>query len=234
MNSVTFLHRTAVAYIPPSRHYQRGCIHLDLDEHRVVLDERSASERVVRDELRIAEPDRPDVLPRSLEMFPRRIRREALEHARSFLGVRALVEQPERDRLSERPLEQVVVFADEHVDVDGDVRAFAGAVAAQERRRSHAIAAATRVERRAENVAVVRGGRGETRRYVCDLPQHRAVGDLREELELRRELTDSLLLRESKLTHQRQVFLRAPLQVRVHAKARALKAQGAISQQGQI
>lgn len=107
-------------------------IHLDSNKHGVVLDEVPLLHHLMGDEAREAETERIWLAARSLEVFPSRIRYEALHDVASLLRDDRLIEHGERHAMRERPSQQRIVFAGQDLDIYRNVTALASAVSIQE------------------------------------------------------------------------------------------------------
>lgn len=110
-------------------------VHLDPQEHGVVLDEVPLLEHLVRHEPREAEPQGVRLLAGSLEVLPRRVRYEALDYVARLFRTRRLVEKGERDGVGEGPPQEGVVLAGQDFYVDRYVGVFACPVAVGKQRR---------------------------------------------------------------------------------------------------
>ena len=128
--------------------------------------------------LGVAEAHRVGASIGFLEVFPRGVRQERLEHVLLLLRIRTLIEQTEADRKSKGPLEDVVVVARQHSDVDRHMVAFARAVPVRKHGRTHAVAVPTSQERLAlqfQRPLVLRFS--QALREVGNAPDERAVVD---------------------------------------------------------
>lgn len=86
----------------------------------------------MRDKPREAKSKRIRFFGRPLEVLPRGIRDEALDDVACSLWTSALVEESERDGVSEGPSKESIVVAWQDLDVDRHVGSLAGSVAVQE------------------------------------------------------------------------------------------------------
>ena len=89
-----------------------GFIHFNFKEYRIVLHKSAVVfQCFVWDELGVAEAHSLAVLGGFQEVLPVRVGNEALRHMRALFWVKALVDQLEGDRETERPFQDVVVLS---------------------------------------------------------------------------------------------------------------------------
>ncbi len=184
----------------------------------------------MRDELGVAEAQsalvqRVSAAARFLEVLPVGIRVEGLRDMLRFgQGRVALVQNGEGDLVGEGPLQQAVVLAGQHADVDGQMRAFAATVAVQEGGHLELVAIAVRVEGRAEELVVVaQFGLLQLARVVGQFPDENAVVTHRQLLHFTSQLHDFLPLPSHQITHHGQVGLCALFQVSSNCQLWALE-----------
>ena len=207
-----------------------GDFYRRLEEDGVVADVVPLLDLFVGDELGVAEAQGALVqrVARAaglLEVLPVGVRVEGLGDVLR-LGQRrvALVQDGEGHLVGEGPLQQVVVLAGQHADVDGQVRALAAAVAVEERRHLQLVAVAVRVERRAEELVVVAQlGLLQLAGVVAQLPDEHAVVADRQLLHLAPQLQDLLALPAHQAAHHGQVGLGGVFQVAADGQLGALR-----------
>lgn len=215
--------------LPTLNRHNLARIHFDTQKTRIILDELPTSHQLMRHKARKPETQRVRLRRRSLKISPRRIRHKrlgnaALRAARMAAAVRigALLEQRKRDRMLERPLQQRIVLAGQHLNVHGHVRALAGPVAVEEQRRLQLVPVLARVERRRHQLQSLLAARlRHLGRPLAHLPQQRAriVG-----AQLRHgalQLRDLRTLPAAQRHHQRQMLRRILLQMRLECGASA-------------
>lgn len=184
----------------------------------------------MRDELRVAEAQGALVqrVPGAaglLEVLPVGIWVERFSDVLGFgeRGV-ALVQEGESHLIGERPLQQVVVLSGQHSDVDGQVGAFAAAVAVEERRHLQLVAVAVSVERGAEELVITSDfGLLEFTGIVIQLPDQDAVMAHGQLLHLPPQLQDLLALTAHQVAHHGQVRLSGVFQVTTNSQFGALR-----------
>lgn len=210
-------------------HYFLGDLYRRLDEDAVVSDVVPLLDLLMRDELRVAEAQGALVQRVSgaaglLEVLPVGIWVECFSDVLGFgeRGV-ALVQEGESHLVGERPLQQVVVLSGQHADVDGQVGAFAAAVAVEESRHLQLVTVAVSVERGAEELVITSDfGLLEFTGIVIQLPDQDAVVAHGQLLHLPPQLQDLLALTPHQVAHHGQVRLRGVFQVTTNSQFRAL------------
>lgn len=183
----------------------------------------------MRDELGVAEAQgalvqRVAAAAGLLEVLPVGVGVEGLGDVLGFGERRvALVQDGESHLVGEGPLQQVVVLAGQHADVDGEVGALAAAVAVEEGRHLQLVAVAVGVEGRAEELVVApQLGLLQLAGVVAELPDEDAVVADGQLLHLPPQLQDLLPLAPHQVAHHGQVRLGGVLQVTANSQFGAL------------
>lgn len=159
-----------------------GNLYRSLDEDAVVADVVPLLDLLVRDKLGVAKAQgalvqRVAAAARLLEVLPVGVGVEGLGDVLGFGKRRiALVQDGESHLVGEGPLQQVVVLSGQHADVNGEVGAFAAAVAIEEGRHLQLVAITVSVEGRAEELMVASEfGLLEFAGVVVELPDENAI-----------------------------------------------------------
>lgn len=165
-------------------------INRSLDEDRIVSDVVPFLHLHMRDELGIPESQHAVVQTtctyaphrsrsRSLEVLPVGIWTEALSDVLRFGECWVtLVQQREGDTVRERPLQQAIILAREHSDVERQVCSFTTAITIREHGYLKTVSITMRVECRAEELwSAIRAVSGllEVTAIVGDFPKQRAI-----------------------------------------------------------
>lgn len=210
-----------------------GNLYRSLDEDAVVSDVVPLLDLLVRDELGVAKAQgalvqRVAAAAGLLEVLPVGVGVEGLGDVLGFGQRRvALVQDGESHLVGEGPLQQVVVLAGQHADVDGEVGALAAAVAVEEGRHLQLVAVAVGVEWRAEELVVApQLGLLQLAGVVAELPDQDAVVADGQLLHLPPQLKDLLPLAPHQVAHHGQVGLGGVLQVTANSQFGALRERG--------